>query len=362
MGIEFKLSDRELPISPVFVNFLAQRIRGRPFSGEIWADQLSEALSRRDGDLHRRATEAAEMVMGNATGRELVARAYNLLLALLTGTWAPLDDLLSRFHFVSVIGIPRTGGSYLTAELYRAIGMMPGQVPTALAHDSFPESGPFQLQPGVNGWIQSLKTMAEYLTMVEIFFSEQPQYCGKIVVPKKLTQSIYSGGFFHRLLGGGMEYVLTVRHPVAACVSTYEKSGGLPLDGRFIVRSNIEEWCRRDLQYNGCSADQLQSMDYFDAYLRYWEQYHLSLATTGLSANPNLRVLAFGKSALQSMAQGYHERHGSGLRAGEFQVSQTARRRHPEWIDRAQPSIERIAAVWKCVGIEFPLEQINECW
>jgi hypothetical protein len=360
--MEFKLTDRELPVSPVFINFLAQRLGRQPFESEIWPDQLSETLARKDEDMHRRATEAAELVMGNATGRELLARAYSLLLTLLTGTLAPLDELLSRFHFVNIIGIPRTGGSYLTAELYRAIGMVPEQVPNALAHDSFPEAGPFQLQPGINGWIQSLKTMAEYLTMVEIFFLHQRQYAGKIVVPKKLTQSIYAGGFFHRVLGEDMEYVLTLRHPAAACVSTYEKSGGLPLDGRFIVRSNIEEWCRRDLQYTGCSADQLQSMDYFDAYLRYWEQYHLSLATTGLSASRDLRVLAFGKSSLQSIAQGYHERYSSGLQVAEFQVSDKASQRHPEWIKRAQPSIERVAAVWKLVGIPFPVDEINVCW
>jgi len=362
MGVEFKLTDRELPVSPVFVNFLAQLLGRRPFEREIWANQLSETLSRGDEDLHRRAAEAAEFVMGNATGRELLARAYSLLFALLTGMVEPLDELLSRFHFVNVIGIPRTGGSYLTAELYRAIGMLPEQVPNALAHDSFPEAGPFQLQPGINSWILSLKTMAEYLTMVEIFFADQKQYAGKIVVPKKLTKSIYAGGFFHRVLGEDMEYVLTVRHPAAACVSTYDKSGGLPVDGRFIVRSNIEEWCRRDLQYAGCSASQLQSMDYFDAYLRYWEQYHLSLATTGLSASRDLRVVAFGKSALQSVAQGYHERYASGLQVSEFQVSDKARQRHPEWIERAQPSIERIAAIWKLVGIPFPADEINVCW
>jgi hypothetical protein len=362
MGVEFKLTDRELPVSPVFINFLAQRLCGRPFEREIWANQLSETLARGDEDLHRRAAEAAEFVMGNATGRESLARAYSLLFALLTGMLVPLDELLSRFHFVNVIGIARTGGSYLTAELYRAIGMVPEQVPNALAHDSFPEAGPFQLQPGSNSWVLSLKTMAEYLTMVEIFFADQKQYAGKIVVPKKLTKSIYAGGFFHRVLGEDMEYILTVRHPAAACVSTYDKSGGLPIDGRFIVRSNIEEWCRRDLQYAGCSTDQLQSMDYFDAYLRYWEQYHLSLATSGLSASRDLRVVAFGKSALQSIAQGYHERYASGLQAFEFHVSDKARQRHPEWIERAQPSIERIAAIWKLVGIAFPADEINACW
>ncbi len=361
MGLEFKLTDRELPVSPVFIDFLARVLSGRPFDREIWAEQRSEALSPNGVD-PKRATDAAALVMGSALGRERLARAYTLLFALLTGDLAPLRELQSRFHFVNFIGIPRTGGSYLTAELYRALGMVPEQVPSGLAHDSFPEAAPFQLQPGINTWIVSLKTMAEYLTMVEIFLGERKPHFGKIVVPKKLTKGAYAGGFFHRVFGEETELVLTLRHPVASCVSTYEKSGGLPLDRRFSVRSNIEEWCRRDLQHTGCSAEQLKSMDYFDAYLRYWEQYHLSLALTGLSASRNLRVVAYGKSALQSVSQSFHDRYGSGLQAAEFHVSDKARRLHPEWIERAHPAIDRIAAAWKLVGIPFPAEQIGPCW
>jgi len=361
MGLEFKLSDRELPVSPVFIHFLARVLRGLPFGGEIWAEQRSETLSPNQIDLDRVA-DAAAIVMGSPSGRERLARAYTLLFALLTGDLAPLSELQSRFHFVTCIGIPRTGGSYLTAELYRALGMVPEHVPNGLGHDSFPEAGPFQLQPGINSWIVSLKTMAEYLTMVEIFFCDQRKHSGKIVVPKKLTKCIYAGGFFHRVLGEGTEHVLTVRHPVASCVSTYEKSGGLPIDGRFVVRSNIEEWCRRDLQHTGCGAEQLNSMDYFDAYLRYWEQYHLSLTMTGLSANRDLRVVAFSESALQSSAQSYHDRYGSGLQASKFHVSAKARRLHPEWIERAQPAIDRIGAAWKLVGIPFPAGEIDVCW
>ena len=128
------------------------------------------------------------------------------------------------------------------------------------------------------------------------------------------------------------------------------------------MRSNIEEWCRRDLLYTGCHPEQLKGMDYFSAYLRYWEQYHLSLAMTGLSSSRNLRIVAFGKCALQSMAQGYHDRFGSGLEASEFQVSDAARQRHPEWIKRSQPAIERIAAAWKLVGLSFPADGIGVCW
>jgi hypothetical protein len=81
-----------------------------------------------------------------------------------------------------------------------------------------------------------------------------------------------------------------------------------------------------------------------------------------LGASQYLRVVAFGKSALEATAQGYHDRFGSGLRASEFHVSDKARRLHPEWIERAQLSIERIAATWQTRGIVFPAEELRACW
>ena len=361
MGLEFKLTDRELPVSPVFVDFLARAVSRQPFDPQIWAEQRSETLAPKAVDPNR-AADAAAIVMDSAFGRETLARAYTLLFALLTGDLEPLHELQSRFHFVTVIGIPRAGGSYLTAELYRALGMAPERVPDGIAHDSFPEAGPFCLQPEVNSWVMSLKTMAEYLAMVEIFFGDQPRHFGKIVVPKKLTKGAYAGGFFGRVFGETTEHVLTVRHPIASCISTYEKSGGLPLDGRFTVRSNIEEWCRRDLQHTGCSAEQVKRMDYFDAYLRYWEQYHLRLAMSGMSVCRNLRIVAFGDANLQSIAQAYHDRYNSGLQASAFYISDKARRLHPEWIDRAKLAIDRIEAAWKLVGMRYPTDEISWCW
>jgi hypothetical protein len=155
---------------------------------------------------------------------------------------------------------------------------------------------------------------------------------------------------------------VTLRHPVASCISTYEKSGGLPANGRFALRSNIEEWCRRDLAYVGISGENLAQMDYFDVYLRYWEQYHLYIATTGLSANRDLRVVVYGNERLEDLASSFHRRYDSKAAIGEFKLFGRAQERHPDWMRRAQPVIERVAAVWERVQLPFPVEQIMEGW
>lgn len=362
MGVELKLTDRELPVSPAFVDFLAHIVDGRAFADHEWGDQLSEALNYAQRELVERAPKDAERVMADPRGRVAIARAYHWLLALLTGNQNALRELQLKFHFVNVIGIPRTGGSYLTKELYRALGIEPTSVHNALAHDGFPEAGPFQLNQGSNSWIVSLQTMAEYLVMVEAFFGQRPRHSGKIVVPKKLTKGIYAGGFFHRVLGEAVEHIVTLRHPVATCISTYEKSGGLPANGRFALRSNIEEWCRRDLAYVGISGETLAQMDYFDAYLRYWEQYHLYIATTGLSANRDLRVVVYGKERLEDLGRSFHRRYDSHAEIGEFKVVAQAQQRHPDWMTRSRPVIERVAAVWERVNLPFPVEQMLEAW
>lgn len=90
-----------------------------------------------------------------------------------------------RYNFICVVGTPRHGGSYVTKQLFRALESM-------------------------------------------------------IPVTKKATKAAYQGGFFDRVLGPNAEYIITLRHPIPACISTYEKSGGLPADGRLAVRGNIE--------------------------------------------------------------------------------------------------------------------------
>lgn len=362
MGVDIKLSDRELPVSPVFVDFLVHVVEGVPFEQAQWGDQLSEELSTEQRRILERAQDNARKAMASPEGQRYIGRSYELFVALLTGDVDKIRDIQFRFHFINVIGVPRNGGSYLTKEIYRALGYDPERVPNVVAHDGFPEASPFRFQRGVNSWVASLQTMAEFLTMVEIYFGKARPHTGKIIVPKKLTKGTYAGGFFHRVLGEAVENVLTVRHPVTSCISTYEKSGGLPEDGRFAVRGNIEEWVRRDLVYTGCDPEEIMRMEYFDAYLRYWEQYHYYVATTGLSANRLTRIVAYGEERMMETARDFYYRFGHRDPQPEpFRVFDN-RERHPQWFRDAEPVIRRVGEVWSRVGLAFPLEEVMEGW
>lgn len=361
MGVEIKLTDREFPVSAIFVEFLHRQIEGRPHDS-TWFDQLSEELVPAQAEERRQAAVAvAETVMAHPVGQRAILRSYELLTAILAGQPEKLRFMQDRYRFVCVVGCPRHGGSYLTKQLFLALGHSPEDVPNAVAHDGFPDASPFQFRENFNSHVVMSQNMAEYLAMVEIFFANSRLHDNFVMVPKKATKAAYQGAFFHAMLGAETEYLITLRHPVAAAISTYEKSTGLPEGKKFRVRGNIEEWARRDAIYTGADPATLDDQDYFDVYLRYWEQYHLNLALSGLAAAPRRRIVVYGRERMIGLATEYFGRYRSKDRAEDFSVFDK-RTRHSDWMGKSEPVIRRVAAYWDSVGMGFPLDEMMEAW
>ncbi|HXF67529.1 MAG TPA: hypothetical protein VNK67_12640 [Burkholderiales bacterium] len=362
MGVEIKLTDRELPVSPAMIEFLDARIAGRAQESSWW-DQISEKLVPTEAERRLQyAQSVAERVIAHPLGGQAILRAYDLFTAVTIGLLAKLKALQERYRFICVVGCPRHGGSYLTRELFVAIGHDPARVPEAIAHDGFPDLAPFKLEERHNAHTAMTQQLAEYLAMVEVFFAgSYRDREGRTIVPKKATKAAYQGALVNAVLGPATEYIVTLRHPVAACVSTYEKSTGLPLDGRFDARGNIEEWVKRDLVWMGMEEGEVLRGDYFDIYLRYWEHYHYRLALSGLAASRNWTVVVYGRERMEALARRLHERFGSRAAPAEFKVFDRAPR-HPEWQSKATAAIARVAQVWKSAGLAFPVEEVMEGW
>jgi hypothetical protein len=360
MGVEIKLTDKEFPVSPTFVDFLHRTITEKPWD-VTWHDQISEELVPADAELQQKATGVAGQVLEHPLGQQAIFRSYQILTGLITGKLEHLRSFQERYKFVCVVGCPRHGGTYLTKELFRATGADPLQVPNAIAHDGFPDSAPFELREGYNSQTTMTQHMAEYLAMVEVFFANSRLFNNRVVAPKKATKAAYNGAFFTSVLGPETEYIVTLRHPVAACISTYEKSTGLPEGGRFKVRGNIEEWARRDNVATGEDPQRIFDKDYFDVYLRYWEQYHYDLALTGLSRSRNWHVVTFGQDRLMNLASSLCTRFKSKDPPEDFVVRDDYSGRHPEWDRKAEAAVQRVAGVWRTVGLPFPTDEIMEC-
>jgi hypothetical protein len=353
------LTAEDLPLSPVFIEFLASFVDAAGFSEETWHDQLSEQLSGAPRKTPKRAAVQLQRLKLDSTARAAIDSAYSWFRQLATSNFDALRQLHERYRFISVIGVPRSGGSYLIAELFSALGYEPSSVPAVIAHDGFPEAGPTVFMPRHNGWLRTMLTAGEYIAMLELFFGNK--HGVRLNVPKKLTKAIYAPGFFRQMLSRDSEFVVTIRHPLACCISTYEKSGGMPSGGAFAERSTIEHWISRDLRSVGTSREELATLDYFSAYVRYWEQYYTTLAMSGLISNARTSVICFGAQRMQELAAQWQVRFASSRATTKFLTRAGLQDRHPQWMQRSREAIERVGNLWRRMGIPFPADELNEC-
>lgn len=360
MGVEIKFTDKQFPVSPIFIDFIYRYLHNLD-SDTTWHDQLSEELIAVGAEVRKTATEHAGEVIQHPEGQRIIYRSYQLLTAFLTGEPEQLRNFHERYKFICIVGVPRHGGSYLTKQLFLSLGMDAEKVPNVIAHDGFPDASPFDFAQGYNAMTNMMQNMSEFLAMVEEYFSNTRLFKNQIIVPKKATKAAYHGAFFNRSMGPNTEYVITLRHPVTACISTYEKSTGLTEDGKFKVRGNIEEWVRRDNVFTGVAENQVFDQNYFDAYLHYWEHYHYNLVLTGLRQNPNWQLVAYSKEAMEAAAQGFFTRFKSKGKAEEFKVFDK-RKKHADWFKQAEPAVLRVRDVWRTAGLEFPLEEVMQAW
>jgi hypothetical protein len=363
MSVRITLTDSQLPPSEQFLEFIHAWLDGAEFDGSTWATFGRERPERFGGrSSPRRSDQLRLRIAGSDSGMRHLGRAYELFVALLIGDVDAIRAVQQQFRFILVVGAPRSGGKYLTKELFRALGHDPTRIPAVIAHDGFPEAAPWRFDRHGTTWVESLHTMAEYLAMVELFFGASRRHDGQVIVPKKATKAAYAPGLFQSVLGAGAEGLITIRHPVAACISTFESAGGLPADRRFVTRGNLERLWARDLISAGFSDREVAEMDYFDAYLRYWEDYHLRLAMSGANVTRHYRVVAYGAERLMGEARRFAGRCGSpGADVERFHVADR-RGRYPEWIARAEPALRRVGDQWGRVGMTFPFDAIAECW
>lgn len=309
MSIEIRLTDQHLPVSPAVIDFLYQFLVGKTRETH-WHNQLSEELRNESQTVLDNASKHMEEISKLPVAQQTINRGYDLTLSILFGTLDRLKSLQDSKKFILIVGCPRSGGSYLTKHLFKSISKEISITPSVIAHDGFPDPVPFSLQKGNNAHTTLARHMGEYLAMSELFFAKDRLINGLTIIPKKSTKAAYYGVFCNDVLGDNAELILTIRHPVASCVSTLEKSGGTTNKNLFKVRSNIESWIERDIRYLS-GQHSLENEEYFDCYLKYWENYHHSLVSTGLLANKNIIIVPFISSSLYDTAKGFYNRFNS---------------------------------------------------
>ncbi|MEW8043779.1 MAG: hypothetical protein G8D28_05615 [gamma proteobacterium symbiont of Phacoides pectinatus] len=356
MGLTLKLTDEEIPASPSFIEFLYAFIRGEEYYAGEWYLQEEESLTRNDGRF-KGIEEMSHFVSHDKLGKAAILRSYRFFRELLTGRIETLRTI-ENFHYLFVVGMPRTGGTYLTKQLFRALGHDYKKVQNALAHDGFPHLINISIREKGNLQTSGLLQLSEYLTMVELYFGRPDGKCyeGKLAVPKKFTKGVYSFDLIKEVFKGSASYLITIRHPLAVCQSVIDKSGGLPKDGRFAVRSIIERWAMEAWLHLGYGERDVFSMDYVDVLLGYWRSYHYQMAMSGMPSLPSSRIIPYGAEAMNQVSRDVFASMGVDVEPETF-FEASAPEFDEKYLKAANKLINDMTAFWRSLGMSFPKKQ-----
>ena len=359
MPLNLTLNDQELPASPAFIEFLHATLNGGKYYTGTWFEQEAEVLHK-DEDRFAGIEEMARAVLADEQGAQWVLGSYRFFKEMLTGRPQQLRDV-TGYSFFFVIGIPRTGGTYLTKQLFRAGNIDYQNVQNALAHDGFPHLSHLSFREQGNVHTSGLLQLAEYLTMVQVYFREHGRlaYHGGVVVPKKFTKAIYYFDLVRELFGDNTHYLITLRHPLSIIRSTLDKSGGMPDQRRFALRSAIERWAYDDWLHWGSSQEDILAMTYVECMLGYWKRFHFQLALCGVLRMPTTQVVPYGEQAMTEAVQDWYKNFGVELRAEQFKVAAPPAFNNEEEA-AAQQAIDDVSAFWTSLGLEFPVSAIGE--
>lgn len=373
IGLQF--SAEHFPASPAFAHFLHYATTGEHAFDTLhdWGNQVTESLWRnRDNSPEHRAMvqSMVNQAINTPLGRNLATKAYNLFGDFLVGNPNALMNLRQSHRHIFVVSAPRHGGSYLTKELLRATGIDPLSVPVYMGHDGYPSARPDWYvnhdDESVPMTRRTMQQTAEWMVMAHWFFRDNRPVDGMPTIVKKGLKMVYAAPFFRGTFGPQSEWVVAVRHPAASCISTYEKSGGLPKDGLFpkSPRSTIEHWIMDSWTFEGVTPEQVSTKSYFSAYLHYWIRYHQWMATGGLFANNrHLTILAYHPDIMESFIRKQRERFGaSDLFPEKFLAKPRAALEHPDWISEAAAPIQDMQTLWRSFGVEFPSHILSEAY
>jgi len=325
-----------------------------------WADQTKAFLHAPTP-----LPEFDEEVFNSSLSKQAIDDLLHIAIALMTGDYPLVRSYLADVRFAFVVGYPRSGGSYVTKELLRTVGLDHTSVSEALAHDGFPEirdiwydwAGDkpyFHLQT-------SIFQTAEFLVISRLYYQAKTKRHGDDawLIPKKMHKFVNWAGSFKMLLGQGhSDYLVTLRHPLPTAISAWTKSGGLPADGLFPIaqpRSAIEHWIVSDLMMSGVTATEIAQMSYFEAVNASWSRFHAAMATSGLFLGDRneVKLLPYGPEALEGVVAAYRMRYGN-PDTPEAVLIRAVADDYSDWKASGDAAVAAMSALWTSLGLTFP--------
>ena len=138
MGVQIIFTGKELSLSYDFVQFMHMHLGLGEVETRDWYYQEGESSYYNDKEEKKKHLDKMVADLDKRDDAlEIMKEVYTIYKLLVTGKVDQIE-FLKKTHFIFIVGSPRSGGTYITKQLYNAMGIDYKQVPYSLGHDGFP--------------------------------------------------------------------------------------------------------------------------------------------------------------------------------------------------------------------------------
>lgn len=264
--------------------------------------------------------------------------------------------------FIFIVGITRSGGTYLLTQLLEANGIDYRHLSLSMVHDGIPSYGHM---------LDSLTIPMRYAAAAFEFFQflawAQEAFDGRGTVVQKRIGYAHWLPQLDAILGDASTYIVTIRNPLHCFGSIVDLDAAASGLERGSMRhctlrpdtQNAGRWLQVTQKYHDVSAREWERLNAGQQFVRYWEAYYREFANTpGLKGR--LVPLAYGDACRRYIDENYPE-----FSKGRPVALTTSKRNYDvikEFFGLSQSIIDEaianVAADWERNGLVFPAGEI----
>ncbi|MCZ6466652.1 MAG: hypothetical protein O6829_05185 [Alphaproteobacteria bacterium] len=264
--------------------------------------------------------------------------------------------------FIFIVGITRSGGTYLLTQLLEANGIDYRHLSLSMVHDGIPSYAYM---------LDSLTVPMRYVAAAFEFFQflawAQEAFDGRGTVVQKRIGYAHWLPQLDAILGDASIYIVTIRNPLHCFGSVVDlDAAAFGLEGGSILRCylrsdmpNAGRWLQVVQKYHDVSAREWERLNAGQQFLRYWEAYYREFANTpGLKGR--LVPLAYGDAYRRYIEENYPE-----FSKGKPGALTTSRRNYEvikEYFGLSESMVDEavanVATDWERNGLVFPTGEI----
>jgi hypothetical protein len=250
-------------------------------------------------------------------------------------------ELFPGAEWLFVVGMARTGGTYLLSEYFRMLGETIEDYGFRMIHDGIPLYENLAFHHLDEKRRKLRYELAQWLLWCYHELSHLD------VIPKKRISFAHALPVLDEYFGSSATYVFTLRHPGEIALSWSEMES--------LNREGMDEtqasWWAYMKDRTGVDQETWETVGFRERLLRLWEQYHRDVSTA-MPLEGDVRVLRFGEEYEQFMDSEAADRDRS---HSPDTFSSRDRSLHEWWTsDEVRSRIRAVGSEWEEAGLRFP--------